>query len=71
MLIYLSQILDPKHFFLVFNSYSLGFSPLILQNLARTHFKSYPLDNLESVELYMPDRTGRKLPLGIVARLWN
>ncbi|MEM7375271.1 MAG: class I SAM-dependent methyltransferase [Bacteroidota bacterium] len=68
---YLSHILDPEHFFLVFNSYSLGFSPLILQNLVRTHFKSYPLDNLESVELYMPDRTGRKLPLGIVARLWN
>lgn len=68
---YIAQILDPEQFFLVFNSYSLGFSPLVLQNLVRTHFRSFPLDHLESVELYLPDRAGRKLPVGIAARMWN
>lgn len=68
---YLSQILDQEQFFFVFNSYSLGFSPLVLQNLVRTHFTSHSLEHLESAELYFPDRAQRKLPLGIVSRMWG
>ncbi len=65
---YVGQILDPRHNFLVFNSYSLGYSPLILQNLIHTHFEG-KVQNLEGGELYLPERSGRKLPMGIFARL--
>jgi 23S rRNA (cytosine1962-C5)-methyltransferase len=62
-----SQILDPQRHFLVFNSYSLGYSPLILQNLVYTHF-GQKVKGLEGGELYLPERSGRKLPMGIFSR---
>lgn len=64
---YVGQILDPDQNFLVFNSYSLGYSPLILQNLIHTHFKG-KINQLEGGELYLPEQSGRKLPMGIFAR---
>ncbi|MCI4671112.1 MAG: class I SAM-dependent methyltransferase [Bacteroidia bacterium] len=65
------RILDPEQNFLVFNSYSLGFSPLVIQNLVRTHFKKHDLKNIESGELFMPEKSGRKLPMGIFTRFKN
>ncbi len=63
-----AQILDPKQHFLVFNSYSLGFSPLILYNLAQTHFGAQALHDAECGELFLTERSGRKLPAGIFLR---
>ena len=64
-----SSILDQKQYFLVFNSYSLGFSPLVIQNLVQTHFPAPSATNsLESGELYLTERSGRKLPAGIFSR---
>ncbi|MEM6348253.1 MAG: class I SAM-dependent methyltransferase [Bacteroidota bacterium] len=65
------QILAPKQAFLVFNSYSLGYSPMILQNLVMTHFPSAKAKKIESGELYMPELSGRRLPMGIFARYTN
>lgn len=63
-----AQILDPQQHFLVFNSYSLGFSPLVLQNLVQTHFGTEALARGEGGELYVPERSGRRLPMGIFYR---
>ena len=63
-----SQILTTDQAFLVFNSYSLGFSPLVLQNLILTHFPKHQVEKLESGELFLPEQSGRKLPMGIFAR---
>lgn len=63
-----AQILNPQESFLVFNSYSLGFSPLILQNLVRTHFQEVRPEAMEMGELCMVERSGRRLPMGIFTR---
>lgn len=67
----LTKILDKQLNFLVFNSYSLGFSSLVLENLITSHFSSKALHKLESGELYLQERSGRKMPMGIVARFQN
>lgn len=66
-----AKILDPRDAFLVFNAYSLGFSPLILENLLRSHFHKKITRKMESGELYLPERSGRKLPAGIFVRFSN
>lgn len=64
-----AKILDTQQHFLVFNSYSLGFSPLVLQNLVATHFKAHKSKKRESGELYLREQSGRKLPAGIFVRM--
>lgn len=67
----LKQLLPTDGCFLVFNAYSLGFSPLILENLLRDHFPR-AAQNLRLAELYLPSTWGKhKLPAGIVARFAN
>lgn len=63
-----SEILDPEKHFLVFNAYSLGYSPLILANLIRTHFPAHIADKTESGELFLQEASGKRLPAGIFAR---
>jgi 23S rRNA (cytosine1962-C5)-methyltransferase len=63
-----ASILDKKQAFLVFNSYSLGFSPLVLENLVLTHFPEKLTRQMETGELYLPEKSGRKLPAGIFVR---
>lgn len=66
-----SEILEPEKNFLVFNSYSLGFSALVLENLLITHFGHKALRNLEMGELYLAEGRSRKMPMGIFARFHN
>ncbi|MFK7972379.1 MAG: class I SAM-dependent methyltransferase [Bacteroidia bacterium] len=66
-----AQILDKDKYFLVLNSYSLGFSPLVLQGLAHSHFDQKIMKKAECGELYLPERSGRKLPAGIFLRFSN
>ncbi|MCO5233937.1 MAG: class I SAM-dependent methyltransferase [Chitinophagales bacterium] len=65
------QLLDTKDHFLVMNTYSLGFSALILQNIVQQHLHSYGIKDLteEYGELYIPSQSGVQLPLGVYARL--
>lgn len=65
-----AAILDPEDGFLIFNAYSMGFSPLIPETLIRTHFKKFDLSKLECGELYFSDRFHRKLPMGVFARFY-
>lgn len=61
------SILDKETGFMVFNSYSLGFSSLVLENLVKTHI--HPgRRKLESGELYLKEQSGRKLPAGVFVR---
>jgi len=66
---YVAQILDKDQYLLIFNSYSLGFSSLILQNLLFTHLGSTVAKRTEFGELYLNEQTGRKMPMGIFARV--
>ncbi|WNJ16160.1 class I SAM-dependent methyltransferase [Pontibacter sp. G13] len=68
---YVSKILHPNQHFMVFNSYSLGFSPLVLENLVKSHFSPSMTADMESGELYMAERSGRKLPMGIFSRMYH
>lgn len=61
-----AQLLDRKDYFLVLNTYSLGFSALIIENLINQHFSAFK--NREIGELYLDAKTGVKLPLGVFAR---
>ena len=63
-----ASILNPQEGFLVFNSYSLGFSPLVIETLVLTHFSQQITQQMETGELYLPERSGRKLPAGIFVR---
>jgi 23S rRNA (cytosine1962-C5)-methyltransferase len=62
-----AQLLDPKEYFLVLNTYSLGFSALIIENLIDINFPQFK--NRETGELYLQAKSGVKLPLGVFARL--
>jgi 23S rRNA (cytosine1962-C5)-methyltransferase len=68
LMMLVSQILDPEKSFLVLNAYSLGFSPLVLENLLLSHLNPKQIKAMESGELYLPERSGRKLPTGVFAR---
>ncbi len=61
-----AEILDPDQHFLILNMYSLSFSSLIAANLVKTNFKE--INNPEQGELYLMDKYGKKLPLGIFFR---
>ncbi len=61
------SLLDEKNYFLVFNSYSLGFSSLIVENLLREKMNSAA--KAETGELYLQSKTGIRLPLGVFGRM--
>lgn len=61
-----ARLLDEKEHFLILNTYSLGFSALIVENLLRA---SIPGSIPEVGELYLQAGTGSKLPLGVWGRI--
>lgn len=62
-----AALADDKEFFLILNTYSLGLSSIIVENLIRTSFSN--LKNLEIGELYLQATKGSKLPLGVFGKL--
>lgn len=65
MLMLCKELLDENRGFFVLNLYSLGFSPLIVENLLQQIFTQ---KNHEIGELYLEDSFSKKLPLGIYGR---
>ena len=59
------QLLDETDCFLVLNTYSLGFSSLIMENLLSG------IPELKSGELFLHSKTGFRLPLGVFGRFRN
>ncbi|HYK75758.1 MAG TPA: class I SAM-dependent methyltransferase [Daejeonella sp.] len=60
------KLLDEKEHFLILNTYSLGFSSVIVENLIRSSFPQ--AQNLETGELYLQATSGTKLPLGVFGK---
>lgn len=60
------QLLDPEEHFLILNTYSLGFSSVIVENLIKSAFPE--VANLETGELYLQATSGIKLPLGVFGK---
>ena len=60
------QLLDEEEHFLILNTYSLGFSSIIVENLIKTSFPQ--VKNLEVGELYLQATSGIKLPLGVFGK---
>lgn len=66
------QLLDSKEHFLIINTYSLGFSALIVENMIQKIAGELGLKiELEAGELYLPAKSGVKLPLGVYGRFSN
>jgi 23S rRNA (cytosine1962-C5)-methyltransferase len=63
------QLLDPEEHFLILNTYSLGFSSVIVENLIKGAFPA--VKNLEIGELYLQASSGVKLPLGVFGKFFN
>ena len=64
------NLLDKEHHFLILNTYSLGFSSLIIENLLKDNLRKAGLGSIqpEYGEIYIPSSTHQKLPLGVYAR---
>ena len=60
------KLLDDEEHFLILNTYSLGFSSVIVENLIRSSFPE--VQNLASGELYLQAISGYKLPLGVFGK---
>lgn len=60
------KLLDEDEHFLILNTYSLGFSSVIVENLIRSSFPG--VHNLETGELYLQAGSGYKLPLGVFGK---
>jgi 23S rRNA (cytosine1962-C5)-methyltransferase len=63
------QLLDPEEHFLILNTYSLGFSSVIIENLIKNAFPK--VQNLEIGELYLQASAGSKLPLGVFGKFFK
>ena len=63
------SLLDEEENFLILNTYSLGFSSVIVDNLIRSSFPE--VKNLESGELYLQAKSGCKLPLGVFGKFFK
>jgi len=66
MMLDVAKLLDEEEHFLILNTYSLGFSSVIVDNLIRSSFKK--AENLETGELYLQAAAGSRLPLGVFGR---
>jgi 23S rRNA (cytosine1962-C5)-methyltransferase len=62
-----SQLLESTNAFCVLNLYSMGFSSLIAENLLRDYFPK--ASQSEFGELFLSDRSDRKLPLSVFCRI--
>lgn len=67
------QLLDKKQFFLILNTYSLGFSSLIIENLIKEELEKNKLrpTRFEIGELYLESSRQNTLPLGVLGRIDN
>jgi len=62
------QLLHPNEHLLILNAYSLGFSALVAENML-SDFSKKNKSELSIGELYIPAKSGVKLPLGVWGKL--
>jgi len=61
-----SQLLAQDNCLLILNLYSMGFSPLIAANLVKDYFPQ--AQDVEFGELFIPEPSGKNLPLSVFCR---
>lgn len=61
------ELLEECDSFLILNLYSMGFSAVIAENLLKEYFPNSK--SVEYGELVIPEKSGKRLPLSIYARL--
>ncbi len=61
-----SKLLEKESSLFIANLYSMGFSALVPENLVKQHFPD--VKNSEIGEIYLPDSSGKCLPLGVFVR---
>lgn len=66
MMSLVSQMLEKENSFLILNLYSMGFSPVVAENLIKTYFPQ--ITNGEFGELIIPETSGKRMPLSVYAR---
>lgn len=64
-----ANLLDEEEHFLILNTYSLGFSSLIVDNLIRSSVDS--ASDITIGELFLDATAGPKLPLGVFGKMRN
>jgi len=62
---HVTSLLDPEDHFLLMNTYSLGFSSIIIENLFNQTFLK---GHFETGEIFLTATSGVKLPLGVFGR---
>ncbi len=64
------SLLDKENHFYLLNTYSLGFSSLIIENIISDNLSKTSFNKVqpEYGELYIPSTTEQKLPLGVYCR---
>lgn len=67
------QLLDPEEYFLILNTYSLGFSSLIIDNMLTSDLEKLNLtpNEYNIGEIYLKSEQQVNLPLGVMARIRN
>lgn len=65
MLVNVLKLLEEEESFMILNTYSLGFSSLIIENLLKAPLSK---GDFKTGELYLPSTTDFKLPLGVFGR---
>jgi len=61
------KLLEPKQHFLILNTYYLGFSSVIVENIIQSVLPK--ASNLQTGELFLSARSGVNLPLGVFGRV--
>ncbi len=62
-----SELLDKRNAFCILNLYSMGFSSVIAENLVKDYFTQ--AREITFGELFLPDDSGRNLPLSVFCRM--
>lgn len=60
------ELLENENSFLILNLYSMGFSPVIAENLIKNYFPA--IKSYQYGELLIPEKSGKRLPLSIFIR---
>lgn len=63
------DLLETDNSFLILNLYSMGFSSVIAENLLKNYFPD--AKTTEYGELLIPEKSGKRLPLSVYARIKN
>ncbi len=63
------QVLNPTKSFVVLNTYSPSFTPLVVDNLLKAHFPH--AKSLNSKELFLLSESGYKMPTGVTGTISN